>query len=169
MIVHCPTNTLPIHRAYSLHFLRIFFETAAEETSKPPTLLRKDCLPSVVPPRLSSLCIYFTACSSCRFLCSSAAVFVVEIFPKRWKLLTRPLEGFHDLRVEVWRRGVLKLPTDVPLWLFGFPFFEFVLGKLYAEFVQDLISEYGHPKLSHETLKRRCIRQVVEKEFWSHY
>jgi hypothetical protein len=47
---------------------------------------------------------------------------------------------------------------------FRFPFFEFVLGRLYAEFVQDLISEYGHPKISNETLKRRCIRQAAEKE-----
>jgi hypothetical protein len=76
--VHCPTNALPIHRAYLLHFQRIFFEIAAEENSKPPTLLRKDCIPPGVPPRLYSLllhsfhCLLFMLLSllvSCGFCC----------------------------------------------------------------------------------------------------
>jgi hypothetical protein len=44
-----------------------------------------------------------------------------------------------------------------------------VLGRLYAEFVQTLISEYDHPKIFHETLKRRCIPQAAEKESSSHF
>jgi len=60
---------------------------------------------------------------------------------------------------------------------FRFPFFEFVLGRLYAEFVQDLISEYGHPKISHgiwwrtrnfeEAMHLTSCRKGILKSFWS--
>ncbi len=74
------TNALPIHRAYLLHFQRIFIEIAAEETPKPPTLLRKDCIPSRVPPRLYSLLLHSFHCLlfmplfllfSCGFCCGN--------------------------------------------------------------------------------------------------